>query len=532
MNYQLIVNALCSAKTCRRRSFFSTFFILLINISTSAIAADNQPIVVTATRTAQIADQTLTPTIVINSDDIELSQARDIAELLRFHAGIELGRNGGPGQNTSLFIRGTESDHVIVLIDGVKMNPRTIAQPALQNINPGIIERIEIVKGPRSALYGSEGIGGVINIITKRKASSGADMQAGLSAGDNYSNQYFGDIHYAGKILRTGITAERLTTDGFPSKTNADTNQGHENNSANAYIKLDYGATSFELSGWSANGTTEYLSFTLEDLSQDFKNQVATLTIKATMGNSINTTLKASSAVDELTQNDSEDFAKTQRDAFDLQLDWAASDDNLISFGLYRALEDVESLSFGAPVEQSNIATNAAFVQDDVTLGNFRLVAAIRYSDFEEFGNELTSNVDSAFRISKNTVLLFGMGKGFRAPTIFDMFGFGGTPNLEPEISQNIELGIRHRFNHRNSTSVTFFSNEINNLISWNSATSSLQNIDKAKIEGSEIRYEYKSPGISNYIEVTIQDPVDENTGEQLLRRSKKFLTAGFRVEN
>ena len=146
-------------------------FGLLAQSSLTTASDEAAPIIVTATRTAQIADQTVTPTIVITEKDIELSQSRDVAELLRFHAGIELSRNGGPGQSTSMFVRGTESDHVIIMIDGVKMNARTVSSAAIQNMNPDLIERIEVVKGARSSLYGSEGIGGVINIITKKSTN-------------------------------------------------------------------------------------------------------------------------------------------------------------------------------------------------------------------------------------------------------------------------------------------------------------------------------------------------------------------------
>ena len=108
------------------------------------------------------------PVTVITREDIELSLATDLSELLRFEAGIDIGRNGGPGQATSIFLRGTESNHTLVLIDGVRMNPSTIGGAAIQNIAPEVIERVEIVKGARSALFGTDAIGGVINIITRR----------------------------------------------------------------------------------------------------------------------------------------------------------------------------------------------------------------------------------------------------------------------------------------------------------------------------------------------------------------------------
>src|SRR5690606_15489692 len=128
------------------------------------LAAD--PVVVTATRTAHTADETLASVTVITAEEIERSQAVDVLELLRFHAGIDIGRNGGFGQNASIFLRGTESNHTLVLLDGVRINPGTIGGPALQFIDPAAIERIEIVRGPRSALYGSDAIGGVIQIFT------------------------------------------------------------------------------------------------------------------------------------------------------------------------------------------------------------------------------------------------------------------------------------------------------------------------------------------------------------------------------
>ena len=139
--------------------------ILITGIFKQAVAQESvqappkDVIVVTATRSTIQLDDSIVPVTVIGREQIEQSMAKDVAELLRFEAGLDIGRNGGPGQATSLFLRGTESNHTLVLVDGVSINPGTIGGAPFQHIAPEIIERIEIVSGGRSALYGTNAIG-------------------------------------------------------------------------------------------------------------------------------------------------------------------------------------------------------------------------------------------------------------------------------------------------------------------------------------------------------------------------------------
>jgi len=115
-----------------------------------------EELVVTATRMPLPEDEVLASTVLIGRDAIELSGASDPGDILRFHAGLDLGRNGGPGQTTAVFIRGANSNQTLVMVDGVRINPGTIGLAGLQNISPSMIERIEVVKGPRSSLYGTD----------------------------------------------------------------------------------------------------------------------------------------------------------------------------------------------------------------------------------------------------------------------------------------------------------------------------------------------------------------------------------------
>ena len=164
------------------RNFISSplAFAIAATLTSSVTFAQDEleETVITATRTPVPLDSVGAPVIVITRSDIERSLASDVSELLQQQAGLEIARNGGPGQTTSLFTRGTESNHTVVLIDGVRINPGTIGGAALQNIAPESLERIEIVKGPRSSLYGTDAIGGVTSCSRagRRKMASAPEQ--------------------------------------------------------------------------------------------------------------------------------------------------------------------------------------------------------------------------------------------------------------------------------------------------------------------------------------------------------------------
>lgn len=500
---------------------------------------ETQPVIVTATRTAQIADQTLTPTIVITQQDIQLSQSRDVAELLRFHAGIELSRNGGPGQQTSLFVRGTESDHVIIMIDGVKMNASTVAVAAVQNMDPDLIERIEIVKGARSSLYGSEGIGGVINIITRKSTKPDTTAQLFAGVGSDNTNQVGYAFHTQVKKTRIGIDAKHLDTDGFPTVTTSSVDRGFKNNTLNTYVDTKAGTTDIGLSFWTAQGSTEYMQYNaitnLNDIpvDQDFNNSVGALSMKSPVSTYGTVKFKLSRMRDEITQNQSSDHAKTTRRAVDLQTDFDINNNNLFTAGLYYADEEVNAIIFGTPLSDAgkNNIVKAVFLQDDFTFAANHLVAALRYTDDKNFGNETTYNVDYGFTVSPQFQLLAGVGTGFRAPTPVDRFGaFGGNPNLKAETSQNIELGSRYRLDDHHSFSLNVFQNDIDNLINYNAAFM-LENIDETRIRGIELGYRLRQQNWTSRIDVIFQNPRDRTTGNILLRRAKRSLTAAIQYQ-
>lgn len=155
----------------------------------AAAPLDLEQQVVTATRTAQTAQQSLAAVTVLDRERIERSQAASLPELLKQVPGVSLANNGGPGKSTALFMRGTESDHVLVMIDGIKIGSVSAGGAALQDLPLELIERIEVVRGPRSSLYGSEAIGGVIQIFTRKGRGQGVKpfFSAGYGTHDTYT---------------------------------------------------------------------------------------------------------------------------------------------------------------------------------------------------------------------------------------------------------------------------------------------------------------------------------------------------------
>ena len=509
-----------------------------------------EPVVVTATRTIQTRDQNIAPVIVITAQDIDQSQASDVAEILRQHAGLEIARNGGPGQVASVFVRGTNSNHVLLMVDGVKINPGTIGGPTWQYLSPQMIERIEVVKGPRSSLYGSEALGGVVNIITKR-GTQGQHWQASTEFGAENTQKYAAGYQVRNASLRMGVNGESFSTDGFPSRATQDFGGGYKNNSVSAYMGYEHDRFDMELSTRQSQGFSKYVgldeNYSEVPKDQDFKNGTTALTSKLQTKN-WNQTLTLSRNTNEIYQNqisryfdypnysliESLDFSVTERNALDWQNDISLGKHNLLTAGLYLSKEHDASMSFGTGYDQ-NTVENAAYVQDNIKLGNHKLIVAGRLTDHEDFGTQDSYNLDYGWNITSSFSVLAGVGKGFRAPNASERFGFAGNPNLKAETSMNVELGLKYKIDQYQRGTVSIFQNKIKNLINYYDADGFLgpqpglmENIGHARIRGVEFGYSYQQHPYTFSLEGLFQTPQDEDNKQMLLRRAKRSITSRF----
>jgi len=506
-------------------------------------------IIVTATRVPERADKSLEPVLVIDRQALEDSLAVDIGDLLRFHAGIDIDRTGGPGQPLSLFIRGANSDQSIVMIDGVRINSGTQALAPLMNISPELFDRIEIVKGPRSAIYGTDAIGGVVNLITRADAPSGADVM--LDYGRYGTGEFAVDGNYTAGATSVQAALTGQQSAGFPTYAADTLDSGYKNLSGTAAVTTHVGEMELGARYYQATGATQYANavynadFTafqsFMPLSEDFSNSLFAVHASGELTAIWHARVTLSRVVDDLRQEQDDpyaltsagDFDYTSRDTIDIQNDVKIAGsalNQLVTFGAIVYNEQTNSLSYGTGY---SIDTHAQtyYVQDQLEAGRNRLLLATGVAHYPEFGDHQTWNAEYGYALTADTLFTVSAGTAFRAPSATDRFGFGGTPDLLPESSRNFEVGIKSRIDAHQEITFAAFQDTINDLIVFvNDPTNLLyggenQNVDRARIRGLEASWELHADPWSVRAEGSLQDPRDLVSDTQLLRRSKHSFT-------
>lgn len=510
---------------------FAAVTLLLLCVSVPLNAAEtaaSETIIVTATRTEIPLSDAIVPVTVITREDIELSLATDLAELLRFQAGIDLGRSGGPGQATSIFMRGTESNHTLVLIDGIRINPGTLGGAAIQHISPEIIERIEIVKGARSALFGTDAIGGVINIITRRARDAYVETSVGVGS-FNTSSAYVsaGNRSDSGEF---GITLNWQDTDGYAPRVDSELKRGYDNLSVNLYASRRLGNNEFSVRHWQAEGNVEYLDFFLSPVDQDFKNSTTAIELTSDFSDRATSKLVVSFMRDDIAQNQADDFVESDR----ISLDWQYShelENHTLTGGLFAVDENASTLSFGSGFNEDT-TVRAVFLQDQWSHDRHKTFVAVRLTDHETFGKHTTWNAEYALEISDAWTFNTGIGHAFRAPDATDRFGFCGNPSLRPELADEVQLGFRFEPGTGHSVDIEFYSTDIDDLIGVEFDPQTFEctagNIARAEIRGTQLGYEFRGERFVFRAEFVRQSADDVITGARLLRRAEETATLSY----
>ena len=493
-----------------------------------AIAEDSELIenlVITAAKSQQLPNEVIAPIIVIDQSDIELSGVNNIAELLSFYNGINISTNGGPGQLTSIFVQGSNSNQVLILVDGVTINDSATGIAAIQNIHPDMIERIEIVKSPRAALYGSNAVGGVINIFTKR----GSD---GTTLGFKYGSDktQITNISTVSKTTngKVGLHFNDYDTDGFPSKEASTINSKHNNRSINGFYDGQWDKAIIKVSILDSRGTTDYLDFFASPVSQDFNNTTFSFNVNQEKNETWSSNINFGLSKDLLDQNNSNDFNYSKNFILEWRNNFRLNKNNELLTGITLENEQFDASNYGLNIHTS-LNNKAFFLENIFSNEKNQFLVAIRLNDKEDIDDKISWNLEYGYHIGPNTRLLLNAGKAFRNPSSFDLYGFGGNNLLRPEYSEKISLGLSYQPNSSTNIDLHYFDNRIKDLVAFNYIDFKLYNIERSKTSGIDLNLNTNINSWILNLNATIQDPENLTTSTQLLRRPKNSFGIGVR---
>ena len=532
--------------------------ICLINFP--AFAEDNSAIEVsvTANRLEMESSKTASSVSIITAQDIAARQLGTVSEALKDVVGVDVVESGGAGGNSSIFMRGANSEHTLVLIDGIEANDPISPSRAFNFANLTIdnVERIEVVRGPQSVLYGSDAIGGVINIITKH-GSATPSVQASSEAGAYDSFVQRAAASGASGGLDYSAAYARHDVGGFSSALGGKERDGYKANVFTSRVgseltnNLDLGGF-FRFTG-SDTELDNDAGPSGDDPNRTLENQQLFSRLE------LNTELLAGLLTQQLFFNYAKQKFNDDNDPdFEHPVDLQRSDydGRSIKFGLQNNVKPLEQLTvtLGAELEReqgsSNFLSQSSFGEFVTALPQERAYtrslflqaiaqlttaisgsAGLRVDDHDGFGTKVTWRSGPVVNIA-DTKIHSTVGSAFKAPSLSQLYSQYGDPELDPEKSLGFDLGVEQHVNaDKLILGTTFFHSTIDDLISFNSETFKSENIGRARLQGLEnfVRLNF-SDNTSLRLNYTLTQAQDRELDQELLRRARHKFGATLGV--
>ncbi|MFA0088264.1 TonB-dependent receptor domain-containing protein [Vibrio sp. 10N.261.51.F12] len=488
--------------------------------------------IVTANRVEQTKSSVLASTTVMTRADIETIKANSILDVLKTVPGIEINSSGGNAQETSIYIRGTLTKHALVLLDGVRLNSATNGGASIGLIPAFAIERIEVVRGPRAAVYGSDAIGGVINITT---ASSTDNHEARVGYGSNNTKQL--GWRSTGAISENttgGITLQAERSDGYNIYQMSPESDSHGYDSQVVIGNLKHiidDNWSLKFNGLSSLSHVEYAN-SFDGSKQESESNNYQLAGEVNYKNeSYLSEFQVSTSYNNGKDGDAAGTAaKSELTSTRNSILWANTYTGFkyitLNAGLDYYLEKANrggsnTQDYGKTSKDNKAAfMTALFEYDKITLDG-----SVRRDEDSAFGNHNTWNVGAGYFVTDSVQILASSGSAFKAPTFNDLYWpNAGNENLKPETSQSSELGIRG-YHQLIEWEISAYQTDIKDLIDWAPNQSGIwtpSNVDNASVKGIELQAKFSTWLVNHRISADFKDPVNEKDGSQLIRRAKQ----------
>ncbi len=533
-----------------KKSIIASLIVLAYSSSISAAEQlDLNAVVVTATRTAQPIEALTADVTVIERSEIERAGMSSLSNLLSRQPGVQISTNGGAGNASSIFLRGTASEQIVVLVDGLRVNSATLGTTAFQNLPLAQIERIEILRGPASSLYGADAVGGVIQIFTKKSTTAKAQFNAAVGLGSYNTKTAEAGVRGNTGSTQYGIQLSSYDTDGFSTiDTRSNTtpvqdadDDGYHNLSVNGHLSHTItDGHSLGIQFFQSKGNNHFDGF---GGTGDFDNradqtlQSYAITSKNQLASHWHSTFKLGEGVDK--SDSTSAFGTAKFKTTQTQLTWQ-HDFTLplgqLTFAYDKLEQRVNSSNDYAGTKRSN----------DAFLLNYHwhklghsVNASLREDHNSQFGNYTTGGLGYAYRFNPAWKVSASYGSAFRSPTFNQLyFPSFGNPDLKPEQSDNVEAAVQYQ-GQRFDVGATVFKNNIRNLLANVGPAAGTctfagfcpTNVGKVEIKG--VTFNGRWDILDNWLlsgHLTIQSPKvkqqgDTITDQLLVRRGNRYGT-------
>ncbi|OWW19845.1 TonB-dependent receptor domain-containing protein [Noviherbaspirillum denitrificans] len=494
-------------------------------------------VVVTATRSPQIAREVLADNVVITSEEIARSGGNSLADVLQRQRGIELVRNGGPGAQSSVFIRGTDNKQNIVLVDGVRVGSATAGGASWNAIPLSQIERVEIVYGPLSTMYGADAVGGVVQIFTKQ--GDGAPVvTASAGAGSYGTRSTDAGVSGSSDGFRYAIRAGHEQSDGFSATKRGNFSfnpdrDGYSNTSASGQFGYQL-AKGHELGATFLHSVLKNQFDSGPTMDDRGRTRVGAYSIyaKNKLMPNWDSHLQLSQSADHSTNDAS--FGHTEYDTDQTTLSWQNNfmfGTNVLQAIVEHRKEEVDS---SVPSMVRDRTTNSVALAYQMRSGAHLGAVSLRGDDSSQFGSRTTGSVSYGYRLTSALRVNASAGTSFRAPTFNELyFPNFGIPTLRPEKGRNAEIGMYYE-DGASQYSAVYYRNRLTDLLVFTPVCpvtpaafpiGCTYNVNEALISGLSLGASTTAGQFTFRGSLDFQDPKDETTGRRLARRAKKHGT-------
>jgi vitamin B12 transporter len=496
---------------------------------------------ISANRDVQQRDASSTASTVFTRADIERLQPASVSDLLRRVPGVQVTDNGA-GSLASLYIRGTKSAQSLLLVDGMRIASASSGDSNLQFLNVDQIERVEVLRGPRSAVYGADAIGGVVQIFTRRSAGEGLQPFVRMGYGSNASWRRSAGLSGGDAQTRFSLAGSLDETDGIdrtgPSYDSDQDHDGYRNKAFSLSLSHSFsdsleagvnvldqrGRTEFDnpfgrfdMTTFESVGQEPYSDFTLSSVSSYLDAQVNDLwSSRLEVGHSEN----REESLDKL--SDERGVFNTYRDSVNWLNTLALSDSHSLLLGGEWYEDQLNSNTAFAEQQRWN---QAAFVQHRYESEHFSTELGVRHDKNEQFGSENTWSGALTLPLNAANDLVLSYSEGFRAPTFNDLYYPDySNPDLKPEHSKSYELQWRSQLAERTRLEASLYRTDIEDAIASDQDFIP-QNIAEARIHGFEANLQQELFGWQGQLGIAFVDPRDRDSGHTLNRRARRTLS-------